>query len=93
MIWKSLAYEAFSIAGCFRREWPRTGFAVDNDPQAIRDSHVRKLRDLGLDDPEILEAISIAAFISTTNRIGIAPSVPPNREYTGIPAGRGRGSE
>lgn len=63
--------------------------AVNSDPQSIRDSDVVRLRDLGLDDHEILEGISIAAFIGATNRIGIALSVPPNPEYTGIPAGRG----
>ncbi len=41
--------------------------------------------ELGLDDHQILEGISIAAFIGATNRIGIALSVPPNPEYTGIP--------
>ena len=67
--------------------------AVNNDPQAIRDTDFAQLRDLGLDDHQILEAISIAAFIGATNRIGIALSVPPNPEYTGISAGRGRASE
>lgn len=60
--------------------------AVNNNPQAIRDADVDRLRGLGLDDHEILEGISIAAFIGATNRIGIALSVPPNPEYTGIPA-------
>jgi alkylhydroperoxidase family enzyme len=45
------------------------------------------------DDHEILEGISIVAFIGATNRIGIALSVPPNAEYTGIPTGQGRPSE
>ncbi len=63
--------------------------AVNNNPQAIRDNDFARLRDLGLDDHEILEGISIAAFIGATNRIGIALSVPPNPEYTGIPAGHG----
>ncbi len=43
------------------------------------------LRQLGLDDHLILEGISIAAFIGPTNRVGIALSVPPNSEYTGVP--------
>ncbi|MGE2723059.1 peroxidase-related enzyme [Mycolicibacterium celeriflavum] len=60
---------------------------VNNDPQSIRDGDIDRLRALGLDDHQILEAISIAAFIGATNRIGIALSVPPNPEYTGIPAG------
>jgi uncharacterized peroxidase-related enzyme len=59
--------------------------AVNNDPQSIRDADYVHLRALGLDDHLILEAISIAAFIGATNRIGIALSVPPNPEYTGIP--------
>jgi uncharacterized peroxidase-related enzyme len=67
--------------------------AVNNDPQALRDSDFARLRDLGLDDHEVLESISIAAFIGATNRIGIALSVPPNPEYTGIPAGQGHPSE
>ena len=59
--------------------------AVNGDPQSIRDADVDALRGLGLTDNEILEGISIAAFIGATNRIGIALSVPPNPEYTGIP--------
>ena len=59
--------------------------AVNNNPQSIRDGDLDALRGLGLDDHLILEAISIAAFIGATNRIGIALSVPPNPEYTGVP--------
>ena len=59
--------------------------AVNNDPQSIRDADYERLRQLGLDDHLILEAISIAAFIGATNRIGIALAVPPNPEYTGVP--------
>ena len=59
--------------------------AVNNDPRAIVDDDVARLHALGLDDHLILEAISIAAFIGATNRIGIALSVPPNPEYTGTP--------
>lgn len=59
--------------------------AVNNDPQSIRDADFDRLRGLGLDDHLILEGISIAAFIGATNRIGIALSVPPNPEYTGVP--------
>jgi len=58
---------------------------VNNHPQQIRDEDFDRLRRVGLDDHLILEAISIAAFIGATNRIGIALSVPPNPEYTGIP--------
>jgi uncharacterized peroxidase-related enzyme len=60
--------------------------AVNRDPQSIRDDDFQRLRGLGLDDHEILEGISIAAFIGATNRIGIALSVPPNPEYTGVPS-------
>jgi uncharacterized peroxidase-related enzyme len=59
--------------------------AVNADPQSIRDDDIERLRELGLDDHQILEGISIAAFIGATNRIGIALSVPPNPEYTGVP--------
>ncbi|KUI22287.1 peroxidase-related enzyme [Mycobacterium sp. GA-2829] len=59
--------------------------AVNNDPQSLRDEDFDRLRGLGLDDHLILEGISIAAFIGVTNRIGIALSVPPNPEYTGVP--------
>ena len=59
--------------------------AVNNNPQSIRDEDFERLRRLGLDDHLILEGISIAAFIGATNRIGIALSVPPNPEYTGVP--------
>jgi len=59
--------------------------AVNNNPQSIREDDFEDLRRLGLDDHLILEAISIAAFIGATNRIGIALAVPPNPEYTGVP--------
>lgn len=59
--------------------------AVNNNPQSLRDEDFDRLRRLGLDDHLILEGISIAAFIGATNRIGIALSVPPNPEYTGVP--------
>ncbi len=59
--------------------------AVNGNPQSIRDEDIERLRDLGLDDSEIPSRISIAAFIGATNRIGIALSVPPNPEYTGVP--------
>lgn len=60
--------------------------AVNNHPQSIRDADLDRLRDLGLDDHQILEGISIAAFIGATNRIGVALAVPPNPEYTGVPS-------
>jgi uncharacterized peroxidase-related enzyme len=60
--------------------------AVNNDPQSIRDADYDRLRELGVDDHQILEIVSIAAFIGATNRIGIALSVPPNPEYTGVPS-------
>jgi uncharacterized peroxidase-related enzyme len=59
--------------------------AVNSHPQSIRDDDIDRLRQLSLDDHQILQGISIAAFIGATNRIGIALSVPPNPEYTGIP--------
>ena len=59
--------------------------AVNSHAQSIQDADVDRLRELGLDDHQILEGISIAAFIGATNRIGIALSVPPNPEYTGVP--------
>jgi uncharacterized peroxidase-related enzyme len=59
--------------------------AINGNPQSIRDDDIERLRQLGLDDHQILEGISIAAFIGATNRIGIALSVPPNPEYTGVP--------
>ena len=58
---------------------------MDNNPQSLRDEDFDRLRRLGLDDHLILEDVAIAAFIGATNRIGIALSVPPNPEYTGIP--------
>ena len=59
--------------------------AVNNNAQSIHEDDFARLRALGLDDHLILEAISIAAFIGATNRIGIALAVPPNPEYTGVP--------
>ena len=65
--------------------WP---LPINNDPQSIRDADYDHLRQLGLDDHLILEALSIAAFIGATNRLGIALAVPPNPEYTGVPRTR-----
>ena len=65
---------------------------MNNDPQSLRDGDFAQLRELGLDDHEILEGISIAAFIGATNRVGVALSVPHNPEYTGVPAGQERPS-
>ncbi|MEV4421351.1 peroxidase-related enzyme [Patulibacter sp. NPDC049589] len=60
--------------------------AVNRDPQSITDETYETLRSVhGLDDHEILEALSVAAFIGATNRLGVALAVPPNPEYTGTP--------
>jgi uncharacterized peroxidase-related enzyme len=82
-----VAIDHHQVAELTERERALADFAiaVNNHAQSIRQADFDRLRELGLDDHQILEGISIAAFIGATNRIGIALSVPPNPEYTGIP--------
>jgi alkylhydroperoxidase family enzyme len=74
-----------AVRGFFTHQQREVAVTVNNDPQSIRDGDYDRLRQLGLDDHLILEAISIAAFSGATNRIGIALAVPPSPEYTGVP--------
>jgi alkylhydroperoxidase family enzyme len=64
------------VLGKVARDWcfgPRV--AIDHHQVAELTDRERGLADLAV----------VAAFIGATNRIGIALSVPPNPEYTGVP--------
>jgi len=56
------------------RERALAGLAVKitRDPSTVTDADVDELRDLGLDDAEILEAIEIIAYFNYTNRVAIS---------------------
>jgi uncharacterized peroxidase-related enzyme len=49
-------------------------------PGEVTDSDIERLRDLGLTDVDIFEAVQIISIINATNRITIALAVVPDRE-------------
>ena len=53
---------------------------VTTTPREFREPEIDHLRDLGLDDEDVLEAVQIAAAINATNRITLALGVLPDRE-------------
>jgi uncharacterized peroxidase-related enzyme len=55
--------------------------AVNRTPASLTDGDIVELGTHGLDDHEILEAITIAAVLGATSRIGAALGVPANPEY------------
>ncbi|MDR5741283.1 MULTISPECIES: peroxidase-related enzyme [unclassified Caballeronia] len=50
-------------------------------PRSITPHHIERLRRLGLDDADILEAIETASWFNHTNRIFIATGVVPDEKY------------
>lgn len=53
---------------------------ITRAPREVTREHLDHLRDLGLDDAGIYEAIQIASVINATNRISIALAVLPDPE-------------
>ena len=53
---------------------------ITRDPRNVADEHLERLRELGLRDESIYEAIQLAAIVNATNRITLALAVPPDRE-------------
>lgn len=53
---------------------------ITNDPRNVTNDHLEGLRELGLEDESIFEAIQLAAIVNATNRITLALAVPPDRE-------------
>lgn len=53
---------------------------ITHTPREVTDSHLAGLRELGLDDASIFEAIQLASIINATNRITLALGVLPDRE-------------
>ncbi|KWW98224.1 hypothetical protein TH66_19205 [Carbonactinospora thermoautotrophica] len=54
---------------------------ITEDPRSVGEADFERLRGLGLDDQDILEAIEIAAIFNATNRISIALGVVPDKEF------------
>ena len=50
---------------------------ITHDPKSVTEEDINNLRNLGLDDSEILNVIEIAAFFNYTNRVGIALNNSP----------------
>lgn len=53
---------------------------VTTAPREVREREVEQLRELGLDDAAVFEAVQVAAVINATNRITLALGVLPDRE-------------
>lgn len=51
------------------------------EPRAIGDADFQRLRDLGFDEAASFEVLEIAAFFAYANRLAIALSVLPDREF------------
>lgn len=54
---------------------------ITHRPRDLHDDDIDRLRELGLDDHQILEAIELAALINCTNRVCISLGVPVDREF------------
>jgi len=55
--------------------------AITTSPRAITGKDFDRLRSLGLDDADILEAVETASWFNHTNRIFIATGVVPDEKY------------
>lgn len=53
---------------------------VTTSPREVREREVDELRELGLDDEAVFEAVQVTAVINATNRITLALGVLPDRE-------------
>lgn len=53
---------------------------LTRDPGSIDDAAITELRDVGLSDVDIFEAVQIISIINATNRITIALGVLPDRQ-------------
>lgn len=56
---------------------------ITNHPRDIEDADFTALREVGLDDDDIFEAIQLAALFSAANRLTIALNVRPDDEFFG----------
>ena len=70
-------------AGLTAREAGIVAVALDitRDPHRVSDAGVQGLRDLGLDDEEILEVIEMASWFNHSNRIAIAMGLVPDDKF------------
>ncbi|CAH2602686.1 Peroxidase-related enzyme [Rhodovastum atsumiense] len=71
------------LAGLSAREHALVAFAlkVTRQPRDVSDDDFQALRDAGLDDGEILEALETSAWFNHTNRVFISLGVPPDDAY------------
>jgi uncharacterized peroxidase-related enzyme len=54
---------------------------VTTDPKSVTAADLNRLRDVGLDDEDILEAVETSAWFNHTNRIFISLGVIPDEKY------------
>ena len=54
---------------------------VTTDPKSVKSADFERLRDVGLDDEDILEAVETSAWFNHTNRIFISLGVIPDEKY------------
>jgi uncharacterized peroxidase-related enzyme len=54
---------------------------VTTDPKSLKPGDFDRLRDVGLDDEDILEAVETSAWFNHTNRIFISLGVIPDEKY------------
>jgi uncharacterized peroxidase-related enzyme len=54
---------------------------VTTDPKSVKPGDFDRLRDAGLDDEDILEAVETSAWFNHTNRIFISLGVIPDEKY------------
>jgi uncharacterized peroxidase-related enzyme len=54
---------------------------VTADPKSVKPADFDRLRDVGLDDEDILEAVETSAWFNHTNRIFISLGVIPDEKY------------
>lgn len=53
---------------------------ITHNPREVREEELDRLRELGLTDEDVFEAVQIASAINATNRITLALGVLPDRE-------------
>ncbi|SAL28487.1 peroxidase-related enzyme [Caballeronia humi] len=73
----------YHLAGLSPRQLALAEIAetITTSPRAITTEDLDRLRDVGLDDADILEAIETASWFNHTNRIFIAAGVVPDEKY------------
>jgi uncharacterized peroxidase-related enzyme len=73
----------YHLAGLSARQLALAELAetITTSPRAITEQDFERLRGVGLDDADILEAVETASWFNHTNRIFIATGVVPDEKY------------